>query len=158
MEFGSWMQQFGWVFVLAGTFFEGEFTLLVGGYAAYHGHLSLLLVMLVAWVGSYLGDLVWFVAGRRRRRTPRNTQTWLGKRMDRLARAVASYPIATILLLRFQIAMRMFGCFTLGLSTIPRATFMHVNAWACGLWAVSISAFCFVLSPFWDWFWGAFAG
>lgn len=139
---------FLWIFV--GTLVEGEFTMLVAGYGAYKGALAMPVVVAAAWAGSFLGDWVFFEWGKRRgiawfQRMPR-----LHQRIHKLTAYVEKHPVPALFILRFQIAMRMIGCFTVGASALDRETFLKVNALACLCWAVVIGALCFGCGLFWD--------
>ena len=46
------IQRFGYAAIIVGTFLEGETILVIGGFAAYRGYLSLPLVMVCALLGS----------------------------------------------------------------------------------------------------------
>ena len=59
------IEQFGYLAVLVGSFLEGETVVVVAGYAARRGYLSLSLVILAAFLGSVAGDQLWFYLGRR---------------------------------------------------------------------------------------------
>lgn len=64
----SWVAEmvssYGYLFLFVGTFLEGESVVLAGGFAAYHKLLSLPVVYLVCFIGSFLGDQFWFYIGR----------------------------------------------------------------------------------------------
>jgi membrane protein DedA with SNARE-associated domain len=57
------IQSYGYLAILIGTLFEGETILVLGGFAAHRGHLSLPVVVLVAFAGSLLGDQTMFWVG-----------------------------------------------------------------------------------------------
>ena len=54
---------YGYLAVFVGTLLEGETVLVLGGFAAHRGHLSLPVVMVVAFAGSLLGDQTMFWIG-----------------------------------------------------------------------------------------------
>ena len=51
---------YGYAALLIGTFFEGETILIIGGLTAHLGYLQLPLVMVIAFIGSFSGDQVFF--------------------------------------------------------------------------------------------------
>src|ERR1035437_2033606 len=55
---------YGYLSIFFGTLLEGETILIAGGFAAHRGMLNLRLVILVAIVGSSLGDQLAFWLGR----------------------------------------------------------------------------------------------
>src|SRR5688572_3818853 len=60
-EYGSYY----YAIVFAWTFLEGETFVIFSGVAAREGILDLPLLILSAWVGSFLGDQLYFLIGRR---------------------------------------------------------------------------------------------
>ena len=63
-EVAEWIQQYGYVAVLLGTFVEGESIALLGGFLAHGELLDLRLVMVVSFIGSFCGDQTAFWLGR----------------------------------------------------------------------------------------------
>ncbi|MCP4711557.1 MAG: DedA family protein [Planctomycetes bacterium] len=152
MDLAHFMQQFGVLFVVLGTLVEGELTLIVAGFAAFSGHISLPMVVVSAFVGSVTGDTLSFYGGRKW--GGRILKRWpkLEKRRLDMGRVIERYPAGVILVLRFQIAMRMVGCFTIGASPITSRRFFLWNTLACCLWSALITLFCFHTSRIWIWF------
>ena len=64
MSLESLIDTYGYLAILVGTFFEGETVLVLGGFAAHRGYLDLPGVILAAFVGTLLGDQLFFVLGR----------------------------------------------------------------------------------------------
>lgn len=56
---------FGYLVLFFGMIVEGEFILLAAGFVASLGILNMPLVVLVAGVGVIVGDICWFIAGRK---------------------------------------------------------------------------------------------
>src|ERR1700733_3981004 len=59
------VMRWGYLAVGVGTFLEGETFLLAGGALAHRGLLSLPIVIGVALIGSFAGNEMWFLLGRR---------------------------------------------------------------------------------------------
>jgi len=58
------ISQYGYWAMLIGALIEGETFLIAGGVAAKHGLLSVPLLILIAWLGSMLHDIICFLLGR----------------------------------------------------------------------------------------------
>ena len=56
-------QEYGYLIIFTGTFFEGETTLVLGGLLAFQGHLKFWIVVAIAVFASYLGHLVFYFLG-----------------------------------------------------------------------------------------------
>src|SRR4029450_11713455 len=65
MDLSHLIAQYGYLAVFIGTLLEGETVLALAGFAAHLGHLELPAVIVVAFVGSVIGDQTWFLIGHR---------------------------------------------------------------------------------------------
>ena len=64
MSFAQLLADYGYLAVFVGSLLEGETVLVLAGFAAHQGYLSLPLVLAVAFVGGTLGDQIFFWLGR----------------------------------------------------------------------------------------------
>ena len=132
------IEQYGYLVVFVGTFFEGETVLVLGGFAAYQGHLQLPGVMLTAFLGSYAGDQLWFHLARRYGRG------WLARRPHLLARVervrvrLGRHTDFFVLTFRFLYGIRSVGPMALALSGYPPRRFLLLNGIAAAVWAVAV--------------------
>jgi membrane protein DedA with SNARE-associated domain len=62
MNFETIIAQYGYFAIIIGTFLEGETILVIGGFLAHIGLLSLPLVILSAFIGSFSGDQLYFLS------------------------------------------------------------------------------------------------
>ncbi len=134
------LREYGFLAILVGTFFEGETILVMGGFAAHQGYLSLPVVMLSAFCGSLAGDQVAFFLGRE------HGLKLIG-RFPRLAAGVARATAllerrGTALLIgfRFIYGIRNAVPLAAGLSHISIPRFLALNAIGAALWATSVAA------------------
>lgn len=121
------------------TAFEGETFVLIAGYAASLGYLNLPLLIVCAWLGSFVGDQAYFLLGRRfgpamLRRFPR-WQPGVTRALTLLER----YNVGFILSFRFIYGVRNFSSFAIGMSQLSWPRFLFLNFIAAGLWATSFA-------------------
>ena len=64
MSLTSLIEDYGYLALLIGTFLEGETILVLAGFAAQRGHLEIEWVIVVAFIGSFSGDQLFFYIGR----------------------------------------------------------------------------------------------
>jgi len=84
--------KYGYLAVFVGTFFEGETILVLGGFAAHRGYLELPYVMLAAFVGTVLGDQLYYFIGRRWGvRLLEKRPRWRERSAKAIARAIDAY-------------------------------------------------------------------
>src|SRR6266851_3010771 len=129
-----------YVIAFVWTFLEGETVVLFAGFAAAQGLVDPLLLLVVAWLGSFSGDQCYFWLGRRfgvrlLDRFPR----WRHG-VDAALHWLERYDAGFILSFRFIYGVRNFSSFALGLSAVRWERFLWLNFTAAGLWAASFVA------------------
>ncbi len=130
--------KYGYLAVFVGTFFEGETILVLGGFAAHRGYLELPYVMLAAFVGTFMGDQLYYFIGRRWGvRLLEKRPRW----RERSAKAMAllhKYDVIFILSFRFIYGVRSVSPFVIGMSGISPMRFMPLNLIAAFIWAIAV--------------------
>jgi membrane protein DedA with SNARE-associated domain len=139
MSLEGLLADYGYWLIFATTFIEGESVVLIAGVAAAANHMSLPWVIFAAYVGSYLGDQLWFHVGRRYgqrllRRFPRFQSP-----ANRVFRLLERYDTGFILTFRFVYGVRNVTPFALGMSTVSALRFAVLNCIAAGMWAVTFA-------------------
>jgi membrane protein DedA with SNARE-associated domain len=130
-EYGNYY----YAIVFAWTFLEGETFVIFSGVAAREGILDLPMLILCAWVGSFLGDQLYFLIGRRYGarllvRFPR----WKPG-VDHALGLLKKYSTGFVLSFRFIYGVRNFSSFAMGMSGLSWARFAFLNFIAAGVWA-----------------------
>jgi membrane protein DedA with SNARE-associated domain len=132
VEYGYWL-------IFATTFVEGESVVLIAGVAAASQHMHLPWVILAAFVGSYLGDQLWFHVGRRYgHRLLLRFPRFQGP-ANHVFRLLERYDTGFILTFRFIYGVRNVTPFALGMSTVSAVRFALLNFVAAGMWAVTFA-------------------
>jgi membrane protein DedA with SNARE-associated domain len=111
---------------------------LFAGYAASAGALNIKTLIVVCWIGTFVGDVIRFWIGRR------FGTRWLGSfpRVERAvqtaARLADRHYVWMILFHRYPHGIRGVAGFAYGMSRLPWSTFLALNFVAAGLWSVSV--------------------
>ena len=122
--------------VFVGTFFEGETILILAALAAYSGYLSLPGVILVAFLGTLCGDEFYFFLGRwHGRQILEKRKSWK-RRVEKAQGLFDRYSTHLILLFRFLYGLRTVTPFIVGMSSVPSAKFIVLNAISAAVWAI----------------------
>jgi len=134
------IRTYGYVALLIGTFFEGETILIIGGLTAHLGYLYLPLVMVVAFIGSFAGDQVFFFIGRvRGRELIARHPRWCG-RVEKIHVILERYHDLIMLGFRFVYGIRILTPIVIGSNhRIKASRFIILNAIGAVLWAVLVS-------------------
>lgn len=113
---------------------------LFAGYAAHAGALSVGTLVIVFWIGSFLGDVVRFYIGRRY--GPRLFKSWprIARLVNIAARLTDKHAILMILFHRYPHGIRGVAAFAYGLSNLTWPTFLALNFVAAGLWSGAVVA------------------
>ncbi|MGD8386693.1 MAG: DedA family protein [Desulfobacteraceae bacterium] len=131
---------YGYLAILIGTFLEGETILVLGGFAAHRGYLHLPWVILMAFIGSLLGDQLFFFLGRWRSQVFLARHPVWNVRIEKVHRLLERYRTPLILMFRFLYGLRTVIPFVIGTSTVPTVRFIFLNALGAAVWAASVGA------------------
>ncbi|GHD68295.1 DedA family protein [Jeongeupia chitinilytica] len=135
MPFAHLLAEYGYLALFIGCLLEGETLLILAGFAAHQGYLSLPLVLLVAFCGGTLGDQLFFLLGHRY--GPRLIARFPGYRpaVDRVNALLHRYHSWLIVGIRFMYGLRIVGPVTIGASRLPFWRFAPFNLLGAALWA-----------------------
>lgn len=133
------LHKFGYFAVFVGTFLEGETILVMAGFFAERGYLTLPLVMLFAFSGAYSGHVFWFWLGRSQgirllERFPR-----MKNHFGRGIRMFERYGAPAIFITQWLYGLRITAAVIIGISRISVIKFMVYEAISCIVWAIVIA-------------------
>lgn len=140
MSLPALIAAYGYYAVFLGTFIEGETVLVLGGIAAHRGYLVLSWVMVAAFTGSLLGDLLYFFLGRRYGHAILARFPVLQPKAHQMQRLVERYHTPLILGVRFLYGLRTVGPMVIGMSALPALRFVVLNAFGALIWSVVVAA------------------
>ena len=143
MNFELIVQHFGYLAIVIGTFLEWEAILILGGFAAHQGYLHLPLVMVSAFLGSFIGDQIYFFIGRKKGLAYFINKPYAQKKIKRFQNLMDRYHTAIILSFRFLYGLRTIAPFTIGLSSVTSKKFFILNMISAMVWSITIGALGF---------------
>lgn len=151
MSLPGLLADYGYIAVFIGCLLEGETILVLAGYAAQQGLLSLPVVVALAFVGGTLGDQGFFFIGRRwgvalLRRFPSFTNAAL--RVNRLLLRHHAWLIVGV---RFMYGLRIAGPIVIGMSEVPALRFLAFNLLGAAIWAVLVTGVGYVFGQSMQW-------
>jgi membrane protein DedA with SNARE-associated domain len=130
---------YGYPALLLGTFLEGETVLLLAGFLAHRGYLSLPLVMLVAFAGTFSGDQLWFFLGHFKGLPYLERRPVWKQRAKRIFELLRRHQIPVVLGFRFVYGMRNLTPFVIGSSGFRPWRFVLLNAVGGAIWVAVIA-------------------
>ena len=128
---------YGPLVILIWTFFEGETVLLVAGFLAHQGYISLEWSILAAFVGSLTGDQLYFWIGRKFGQQILDWRPAWRHGIERALRLLVRYQNLFILSFRFIYVVRNLASFSIGLAGVSFKRFSILNTIAAAIWALS---------------------
>ena len=134
------LENFGYIALFLGTFFEGETILVVAGFLAFRGYLNVQLVVLTAFLGSYAGDQLWFYLGRRHGRAILQRRPRWKVLGDRALTYFRRHPDLWVLGFRFVYGLRTVMPVAIGLSGYPPRRYLLLNGIGAAIWAIALGA------------------
>ncbi|MDD2815114.1 MAG: DedA family protein [Thiotrichaceae bacterium] len=140
----EFIQNYGYLAIFIGTFFEGETILVVGGILAQQGLLELPLVALAAFVGSFSGDQLFFQIGRIKGKALLDKRPSWKARAEKINDLLERYRDWIVLSFRFFYGLRNPTPFVIGMSSISTIRFMTLNGIGALVWAFTISTLGYV--------------
>jgi len=126
---------FGYPALFIGTLLEGETIVIIAGFMVHRGYLDLTLVMIVSFLGSFLGDQIFFYIGKK------GGGRFLTSRPDWEARMVNGrclldkYEGRIIFGFRFLYGLRIVIPFMIGASGYSAKRFMMINCAGALVWS-----------------------
>lgn len=132
------LQKFGYLAVFIGTFLEGETILVMGGFFAERGYMTLPLVILTAFGGSYVGHVGWFWLGRTQGVRLLDRFPRLKKHFGKGIRLFERYGAPAIFITQWLYGLRITCAVIIGISKISTIKFLLYEALTCIVWAIVI--------------------
>jgi membrane protein DedA with SNARE-associated domain len=138
------LTDYGYLAVFVGSLLEGETILVLAGFAAHQGYLSLYLVVVLASCGGAMGDQIYFFLGRRHGKALLRRYPRLSGPAQRFNRLLMRFHEGLIVGVRFMYGLRILGPIVIGMSEVPAWRFVVFNAIGAVIWAVTITALGFL--------------
>jgi membrane protein DedA with SNARE-associated domain len=135
MSLEAILQTYGYWALLIGTFLEGETILVIGGFAAHRGYLSLPLVIFAAFIGTLAGDQLYFFIGRKKGKAFLDKRPSWKPKMEKVHILLERYPVLLIPGFRFLYGLRTVTPFVIGMSRVKTADFIILNIIGALVWA-----------------------
>ena len=142
MDWITWLQDWGDAFypvAFLWAFFEGETFVIFGGMGAQLGIINLYWLVASVWIGSFLGDQLWFWLGRKWGNKALARFPAAETRAARILEWLEKYGVGFILVFRFLYGIRNIASVAIGTSRMPWSRFLFWNFIAAGIWAWSFA-------------------
>ena len=148
---GQLLSDYGYWAVFVGTLLEGDAILVLAGFAAHQGYLSLPLTLAIAFVGGTLGDQLFFLVGRLWSqslliRFPRSAP-----RVQRIRELLDRHHAPIIVGIRFMYGLRILGPIVIGTCKVSAWRFALFNVLGAAIWAPLIGGLGYLFGSALQW-------
>ena len=131
------LHQYGYLLIFIITLFEGESVLLIAAILAHQGFMNIELAILSAFLGSVIGDQLFFQLARQEGYDFVRKLKYVAAVLPRAKRLVKKHGTYIVLFARYIYGLRTALIVMCGLAKMPRMKFTIINITAGLIWAVS---------------------
>ncbi len=144
MDLSGLIEDHGYLGLVLGSFIEGETFVLLAGFAAYRGYLSLPLVIVVATLINFAWDQFYFWVGHRHGPWVLKRFASMEGKINRMLARLERHDVAFIIAVRFLYGLRIAGPIAIGMSKVRWPRFFALNLLGAVLWAVLFAGLGYV--------------
>lgn len=145
----EWLQHlvdnYGYLAIGIGCFFEGETVVFLGALAAREGMLEFPIVILAALAGTVIGDNAWFYLGRHLGQPFIERRRHWHERAEYARTLLERYGAGFIIGLRFFYGLRSVTPFVIGAARVSRVKFFFCDLLGTLIWSVVIGIVALLL-------------
>lgn len=134
------VQNYGLLAIFAGCVAEGESFAVLGGFLSHQGFFSPWNAFAVMAGGAFLGDTLFYLAGRFFASNPRVAAMKQRPGFDRVFALVNAHPAKFVIFNRYAYGFRLVGGIAAGMADIAVPKFLALNALASLIWAALFGA------------------
>jgi membrane protein DedA with SNARE-associated domain len=139
MTFQEFLTSYGYAALFVGVLLEGETILVLAGFAAHRGYLSLPAVIGLASAATLAGDQLIFTFGRWRGKPFVQKHAALERKLRKATALLDKHHALFIVGRRFLYGLRTVSSLALGMSGVPLARFVPLNALGALMWAGTVA-------------------
>jgi membrane protein DedA with SNARE-associated domain len=135
----SLLETYKYWIVIAGALLEGEMVLILAGAAAYHGHMTLHMVMLISFLGATFHDHLLFFIGRKYGSKILYRQNKWQERINKVVELIHKYDRYFIMSFRFIYGIRTITPIVIGASPISLRKYFSLVVVSAAAWSIIVS-------------------
>jgi len=135
----DYLEIYGYLFLLAGTFLEGEAVLILAGFFAFQGKLNIYAVITLAFIGSFLGDQFYFYLGRWKGLWLLGIFPVIARKFRKALKLIEKYGSFVAFISRYTYGFRLLLPIVLGMTNLSRIKFLYLNLISAFTWAIIFS-------------------
>lgn len=135
----AYIAKYGYIGIFIGTFLEGETTVLLGGIFSKLGYMSVWVVMLYAFAGTFVGDCTFFAIGRFFGKNIVERFAFIRNKVPLANRVIRKNGNFIIFMIRFLVGIRAVILILLGCTNLKMSKFLTFSVLNSIAWSILIS-------------------
>lgn len=135
----EYLELHGYWVLFIWTFLEGEAGLILAGFLAFQGYLSIWGVVLTSFAGAFCGDQFYFYLGRWQGPFLLKLFTGIARKFRKALKLIEKYGTFVAFVSRYTYGFRIVLPIILGMTTFPSLKFCWLNILSALAWAVIFS-------------------
>ncbi|SDZ04987.1 DedA family protein [Nitrosomonas sp. Nm33] len=137
---------YGYSAIAIGAFLEGETILILGGIAAHQGYLDLPGVLASAFLGTLLGDQLYFYIGRVKGESILKKRPNLKRKSEKVFAVLNKHQTMLVLGFRVMYGFRTIAPFLLGACRIHPVRFLILNIVGAFIWSITVGIMGYIFA------------
>jgi membrane protein DedA with SNARE-associated domain len=134
----SFLEQYGYIALLIGTFFEGETAILAASSLIYHGLFDGPPTVLFGFAGSFLSDWLYYAIGRLNGKYFIEKRPKLKARLEPVQKLFRKHQLQILFSYRFLYGFRVIIPMVIGMSHIRPSQFLFYSVVSGLIWATTV--------------------
>ncbi len=131
----EWLKEYGYIILFFWSMAEGETGLVMAGVLSHTGDMNVPVSILVAGLGGFIGDQIWYYVGRYNKSYVHREFEQHRRKFARARLMLRRYGIWLIFFQRFIYGMRSIIPLAVGLSGYDKKKFAIINFFSAFIWA-----------------------
>jgi len=131
----DWLKEYGYIVLFVWSMAEGETGLIMAGILSHTGDMNVPMSILVAGLGGFVGDQIWYYVGRYNKSYVHKEFEQHRRKFAKARLLLRKYGIWLIFVQRFIYGMRTIIPIAIGVSGYDKKKFAIVNFFSAFVWA-----------------------
>jgi membrane protein DedA with SNARE-associated domain len=146
----SFLDEFGYLALMIGTFFEGETAILIASSLIHQGFFSAVPTIIAGFAGSFISDWLYFLIGRLNGKYFVDKRPKLKSRFEPVQTLFQKHQLQILLAYRFLYGFRVIIPVVIGMSGVKPMNFLFFSVASGLLWASIVSTAGYLIGRYFN--------
>ena len=146
----NFLQEYGYLALLIGTFFEGETAILIASSLIHHGLFDAVPTVFFGFAGSFISDWLYYMIGRLNGKYFIAKRPALKAKLEPVQRLFQKHQLQILFSYRFLYGFRVIIPVVIGMSHIRPVQFLFYSVFSGLMWATTVGTAGYLLGRYFD--------